>query len=115
MKKFFSGKHKAYRLEVEVSVFYDGRAIGFSKNHPGSVSDIEIMRQMENFHKTQLGKLPSKNDILDSGVLFFHKNYSWALLSDIGSKVPVIFFVLVVTLRRNTFGLKYLATMRKLS
>ena len=59
VKKMFSVKHKIYGFKLESCVLPNGLEISVSNHHPGSVSDIEIMREMLHFHDDAFEKFGS--------------------------------------------------------
>lgn len=83
-KKYFSGKHKLYGYKAEVSVLPNGLAIGSSRHFPGSVSDIEIMRDMIGFHGDCLEKSEEEKAIVDIGHGDDLHGDSWGVLLDKG-------------------------------
>lgn len=81
---YYSGKHKAYGYKVECSVLPNGICIGSSKHYPGSKSDIEIMRTMEEFHLTQSEKGTQEISAPDMGPLQAAFPQLWVILGDKG-------------------------------
>ena len=68
-EKYFSGKHKIYGYKVEVSVLLKGLAIGCSNRCQGSVTDIDIMGKMKEFHIDAMSKKDGDLDIAGGGIL----------------------------------------------
>ena len=68
-KTYFSGKHKLYVYEVEVSVLPKGLAIGCSNRCPGSVADTDIMGNMKEFHIDAMSKKDGDLDIAGVEIL----------------------------------------------
>jgi len=60
-----------------VSVLPNGLAICASKNHPGSVADITIFRDMLGFHEGVLEKSDIEKTITDIGPLSDRFPGSW--------------------------------------
>ena len=81
-RKYFSGKHKLYGYQVEVSVLLNGLALGSSDHYPGSEADIDVMRKMEEFHINVTSKKDGELDIADVVILCEKYNKSWGLLAD---------------------------------
>ena len=67
MKNYFSGKHKLSGFKVEVSVSRNGLAICAIFHRPGSITDIQIMRDMMEFNNDALEKTESEKAITDIG------------------------------------------------
>ena len=67
VKKCFSAKHKLYGFKVVASVLFNGLEISVSNHYPGSVPDIEIMREMLHFHDDALEKSGEDLAIMDIG------------------------------------------------
>ena len=82
--KVFSGKHKLYGFKVEASVLPNGLAISVSNHYPGSVSDIEIMREMLHFHDDALEKSGEELAITDIGRGSESYPNRWGVLLDKG-------------------------------
>ncbi|KAF0747311.1 hypothetical protein AaE_007771 [Aphanomyces astaci] len=53
-KHYFSGKHKLYGLKIEASVSPEGLLVDMSAHEPGSVSDITMFRDRQDFHAAAL-------------------------------------------------------------
>nr|CCA18123.1 AlNc14C45G3679 [Albugo laibachii Nc14] len=60
-KQYFS--HKMYGLKLEASVSYPGICVGLSRCYPGSISDLTIFVQRQDFHLQMLQK--SNEELLD--------------------------------------------------
>lgn len=73
-----------YGFKVEVSVLPIGLAISCSAHYPGSVSDIEIMKEMHEWHVKASRKSNAENDVTDIGILSEEYPDSWAVLVDKG-------------------------------
>ena len=84
-QKYFSNKHKLYGYKTEVSVLPNGLAIGSSIHHPGSVSDIAILRHNLLWHKDALKKTEAEmNTVLDIGTLREEFEGQWGVIMDKG-------------------------------
>ena len=83
-KAYFCGKHKLYRLKVEVSVLRNGLAIECTKHYPGSTADAEIFYQNVNFHVAALVKSYENKQLPDPGILVDEYPDHWAVLMDKG-------------------------------
>lgn len=100
---YYSGKHKAYGYKVEVFVLQNGVAIWCSSHRLGSILDLGLMREMQDFLKTQSVKMASDSAVPDSGPLRTGNSVSCALLADracISSKN----LLRVIHLRRKLAG-----------
>ena len=63
--RFFIGRHKLYGFEVEVSVHPTGIGIDCTRNYPGSVSDFEIFKEDNRFHKCSSKKTIEEREEVD--------------------------------------------------
>lgn len=64
---YLSEKHKAYGYKVEESFLPNKVAVGCNSHRPGSMHDFAIMRDIQDFHKTQSDKLASHSAIAEYG------------------------------------------------
>ena len=83
-KIYYSGKDKLYGIKVEMSVMPNGLAIGCSDHYPGSVSDLEIIQRMQEWHKQRSRKKGSDNYLSDTGLYYDRYPNRWAVLADKG-------------------------------
>ena len=95
-KIFFSGKHKLYRVKVEVCVVPNGLAINCCNHYPGIVSDFEIVQRRKDMHEKLLKKKKAC-ELSMSDLEMHYEQYpnSWAVLMDKG-------YQLLQELLRNT-------------
>ena len=82
--KYYSGKHKLYGFEAEVSVLPNRIAAQCTEHFPGSVSDIDIIFRNRAFHTTALQKVQEEDKIADVGILSDQYAGAWAVLGDKG-------------------------------
>lgn len=77
---YFSVNHNSYGYKVEVSVTPTVVAVGCTKHHPGSTSDLAIFRQNKEFHDSELDKLQSEVHMPDVGAYPDEHWNCWAVL-----------------------------------
>nr|CCA17462.1 AlNc14C35G3133 [Albugo laibachii Nc14] len=83
-RQYFSNKHKMCGLKLEASVSYPGICVGLSRCYPGSISDLTIFVQRQDFHLQILQK--SNEELLeeDNGEGWENYSHFWAVLVDKG-------------------------------
>ena len=78
----YSAKHKLYGYKMEVLLFYTGLAACASHHRLGSISDLTIFREMNEFHKTVAEKGSDQLTIPDHGPLRSKYPNNWAILAN---------------------------------
>ena len=83
-KAHYSGKHKLYGYQVEVSVLPNGLALCCSRHYPAATSDIDIFQRMRNYHLHNLKKSTVGSEISDTDPLSAEHPEMWGVLVDKG-------------------------------
>lgn len=65
--KYYAKNFTLHGYKTEVSVSPVGLAVGFSKQYPASMADVEIMEENIQWHKDATSKYSVEVDLLDDG------------------------------------------------
>jgi len=85
-KVYFSKKHGAYGIKVEMSHACNRRVMYFAKHEPGSIHDYSIFSERLEIHQRYLSKPAVDRTLSDTGELVKEFRLFWAMLADKGYK-----------------------------